>query len=258
MMVTTALILQANNPNELQGVIAHEVGHLAGGHSFRSGEDMRAGMVPMILTMGLGVLAAIAGSGDAAAGLISSAPYFGALGAARLRPRAGEPRRPGRRHLHGKGRPLRRAAWPSSSTSTATRRSSPRCGATSTSSTTRCSRTGSRRCRTGWRSCRTTIVKDSPEALAEHEIMKAKLDGFINPRRLDEQVRREGHVLSGPLCAGDRLLPDEGAGEGAEAGGRAAGRAAEQSLPLGAQGPDHVRVRPGRGRRSRRSAARSR
>jgi predicted Zn-dependent protease len=41
-----------------------------------------AGMVPMILTMGLGVLAAVAGAGDAAAGLITSAPYFGALGAA--------------------------------------------------------------------------------------------------------------------------------------------------------------------------------
>src|SRR4051812_23371808 len=82
MMVTTSLILQSDNPNELQGVIAHEVGHLAGGHSFRSGEHQRARLVPMILTMGLGVLAALAGSGDAAAGLITSAPYFGAIGAA--------------------------------------------------------------------------------------------------------------------------------------------------------------------------------
>ena len=61
MMVTTGLILQSKNPNELQGVMAHEVGHLAGGHSFRSGDMSRAGMVPMILTMGLGVLAALAG-----------------------------------------------------------------------------------------------------------------------------------------------------------------------------------------------------
>jgi predicted Zn-dependent protease len=42
----------------------------------------KAGMVPMILTMGLGVLAAMAGAGDAAGGLIVSAPYFGAIGAA--------------------------------------------------------------------------------------------------------------------------------------------------------------------------------
>jgi len=79
MGITTGLILEAKNPNEIQGVMAHEVGHLAAGHSFRSGEMAKAGMVPMILTMGLGVLAAIAGAGDAAAGLISSAPMFGAL-----------------------------------------------------------------------------------------------------------------------------------------------------------------------------------
>src|SRR4051794_40784988 len=29
MMVTTALILESSNPNELQGVMAHEVGHLS-------------------------------------------------------------------------------------------------------------------------------------------------------------------------------------------------------------------------------------
>ena len=81
MGVNTALILKTKNPNELQGVMAHEVGHLAAGHSARSGEMQHAGMRPFLLTMGLGVLAAVAGAGDAAAGLISSAPYFGTLGA---------------------------------------------------------------------------------------------------------------------------------------------------------------------------------
>ncbi|THD75252.1 MAG: M48 family peptidase [Phenylobacterium sp.] len=80
MMVNTALILQTKNPNELQGVMAHEVGHLAGGHSARSGDMTRAGMVPFILTMGLGILAAVAKAGDAAAGLMGSAQYFSALG----------------------------------------------------------------------------------------------------------------------------------------------------------------------------------
>ncbi|CAN7307676.1 M48 family metalloprotease [Phenylobacterium sp. LjRoot219] len=81
MGINTGLILQTKNPNELQGVIAHEVGHLAAGHSARSDEMSRAGMRPFLLTMGLGVLAAMAGSGDAAAGLIGSAGYFGTLGA---------------------------------------------------------------------------------------------------------------------------------------------------------------------------------
>ena len=82
MGVTTALILESSNPNELQGVMAHEVGHLAGGHSARSDEMAHAGMRPFLLTMGLGLLAALAGSGDAAAGLVGSASYFGALGMA--------------------------------------------------------------------------------------------------------------------------------------------------------------------------------
>lgn len=81
MGVNTGLILETKNPNELQGVIAHEVGHLAAGHSARSGEMTKAGLRPFLLTMGLGVLAAMAGSGDAAAGLIGSAGYFGTLGA---------------------------------------------------------------------------------------------------------------------------------------------------------------------------------
>jgi predicted Zn-dependent protease len=77
----TGLILESENPNQLQGVIAHEVGHLAAGHSARSGEMQRAGMQPFLLTMGLGVLAAFAGAGDAAVALMGSAGQFGALGA---------------------------------------------------------------------------------------------------------------------------------------------------------------------------------
>src|SRR4051794_19398133 len=81
MGINTGLILQTKNPNQLQGVMAHETGHLAAGHSFRSGEMNRAGMRPFLLTMGLGVLAALAGSGDAAVGRMGSAGYFGPLGA---------------------------------------------------------------------------------------------------------------------------------------------------------------------------------
>lgn len=81
MAVFTGLILEAKTPNELQGVIAHEVAHLAGGHSARSGEMTQAGMRPFLLTMGLGVLAALAGNVEAGAVLASNASFFGALGA---------------------------------------------------------------------------------------------------------------------------------------------------------------------------------
>src|SRR5258705_5677472 len=78
MAVYTGLILESKNPNELQGVMAHEIGHLAGAHSARRGEMTRAGIVPMILTMGLGVLAAMAPACRAAARTLTTPPHFGA------------------------------------------------------------------------------------------------------------------------------------------------------------------------------------
>lgn len=72
----TGLIVETTSPNQLIGVIAHETGHLAGGHIARSGGATRAAMAPLILGLGLGLLAAIAGAPDAAAGLIYSSTYF--------------------------------------------------------------------------------------------------------------------------------------------------------------------------------------
>ena len=77
----TGLILESETPSQLKGVIAHEAGHLSGGHTVRGGEMMRAGLRPFILSMGLGLLAALAGEGTAAAGLMASSAQFGALGA---------------------------------------------------------------------------------------------------------------------------------------------------------------------------------
>ncbi|HEX6859224.1 MAG TPA: M48 family metalloprotease [Caulobacteraceae bacterium] len=79
--LNSGLILETENPNQLKGVIAHETGHLAGAHPARSGELTKAGMVPMILTMGLGVLAMAAGAPDAGAVLLGNSGYFGTLGA---------------------------------------------------------------------------------------------------------------------------------------------------------------------------------
>jgi len=84
--IGTDLIEKTDNPNQLIGVIAHETGHAAGGHSLRAPEEeTHAAMAPFLLTLGLGLLAAIAGgrSGGANVGgaLMSSASYFGYLGA---------------------------------------------------------------------------------------------------------------------------------------------------------------------------------
>jgi predicted Zn-dependent protease len=79
--INTGLLQETESPNEIQGVVAHETGHVAGGHIARVGELQKAGMVPMILTMGLGILAAAAGAPDAGAAIMSSSQMMGELGA---------------------------------------------------------------------------------------------------------------------------------------------------------------------------------
>ena len=177
----TGLILESGTPNELQGVIAHEVGHLAAGHSIRSGDMSKAGMRPFLLTMGLGVLAALAGSPEAATGLIGSASYFGTIGmlgynreqesradqaGATLLDKAGlsgkglaeffdnfryqEVFDEARRYGYFRSHPISsdRVEALRSKVSKQARYDQP----------------------------------DDPGAIAEHAIMKAKLDGFINPQ----------------------------------------------------------------------------
>ncbi len=78
--LNTGLIEETQNPNQLIGVVAHEAGHVSGGHVARSGDMQRAGMKPFLLTMGLGVLAAAMGAPDAAAALIGSSGSMGMLG----------------------------------------------------------------------------------------------------------------------------------------------------------------------------------
>jgi predicted Zn-dependent protease len=76
----TGIIVGAQEPIELKGVIAHETGHLTGAHIARSGEMGRAGMGPFLATMAASIAAAAAGRGDAAAVLMMNSQYFGALG----------------------------------------------------------------------------------------------------------------------------------------------------------------------------------
>ncbi|MGH6992979.1 MAG: M48 family metalloprotease, partial [Caulobacteraceae bacterium] len=72
-------ITEAQNPNQLIGVIAHETGHMAAGDVAHSGAMMHSGLGPMLLGIGLGALAAAAGAPGAAAGLVYSGGYFGEL-----------------------------------------------------------------------------------------------------------------------------------------------------------------------------------
>jgi predicted Zn-dependent protease len=69
--VNSGLINEADNANQVQGVLAHELGHIVGGHSitFQNGFD-KANKIS-ILSLLVGVAAALAGAGEAAMGAIA-------------------------------------------------------------------------------------------------------------------------------------------------------------------------------------------
>jgi len=67
----TGTIMQARTPNEIIGVMAHETGHITGGHLSRSQEAVSAATAPAIIGLLLGVGAILAGSGEAGAALIT-------------------------------------------------------------------------------------------------------------------------------------------------------------------------------------------
>lgn len=75
----TGLIVRAQNPGEIKGVIAHEVAHIELAHLARSQDAMRGGMATMFATMGIGIIAAIAGAPDAGAAIMASAERFAGL-----------------------------------------------------------------------------------------------------------------------------------------------------------------------------------
>ncbi|MCI5047072.1 MAG: M48 family metalloprotease [Aquisalinus sp.] len=77
MYVFTGLITAAEVPNEIEGVIAHETGHMAGGHLQRSDEAIRAASRPMMLSLVLGTAAIIAGAPDAGIGIIGLGQQVG-------------------------------------------------------------------------------------------------------------------------------------------------------------------------------------
>lgn len=79
MFLNTGIILEAKEPIQLKGVIAHETGHIAGGHLARSTQAERAAMVPAYISIALGIAAIAAGAPDAGAALLASSQQFALL-----------------------------------------------------------------------------------------------------------------------------------------------------------------------------------
>jgi predicted Zn-dependent protease len=63
--IFSGILLWLQKPNELIGVMAHETGHISAGHLSRGSYAMKQAMVPMLLSLVVGLGAMIAGAGEA-------------------------------------------------------------------------------------------------------------------------------------------------------------------------------------------------
>jgi predicted Zn-dependent protease len=66
--INTGTIMHSETPNQLIGIVAHETGHIAGGHLIRSEEAMRNATIKAIIAMVLGAGAAAVGHNAGAVG----------------------------------------------------------------------------------------------------------------------------------------------------------------------------------------------
>ncbi len=74
MFINTGALLKSETPNEIIGVIAHEAGHIAGGHQDRLRQQMARAQT-------MAVIASLLGVGAMAAGVATDASGLGAAGA---------------------------------------------------------------------------------------------------------------------------------------------------------------------------------
>jgi predicted Zn-dependent protease len=69
--INSGLLMRSRDPLEVMGVIAHETGHIAGGHLARTHEALRTATIEQILATVLGAAAAVVGGGDVGAAVIT-------------------------------------------------------------------------------------------------------------------------------------------------------------------------------------------
>lgn len=77
--LNTGLIIRAESPGQLKGVIAHETGHIAGAHGARRSQDLAAASRPGYISIGLGIIAIAAGAPEVGAALIANSQQLTAL-----------------------------------------------------------------------------------------------------------------------------------------------------------------------------------
>ena len=74
--IFTGLLMASDTANQIIGVLAHETGHIAGGHLARTRDALRGASAQAILAIVLGAAATVAGQAQVGAAIISGGPEF--------------------------------------------------------------------------------------------------------------------------------------------------------------------------------------
>ena len=69
--VNTGSFLELQTPNQMIGILAHETGHIAGGHVIRDESAIAKASIPMLLGVALGAAAMAMGGGEAGMGIMA-------------------------------------------------------------------------------------------------------------------------------------------------------------------------------------------
>jgi len=75
--INSGLLLRADTPNQLIGVLSHETGHIAGGHLYKGAEAMHNASIEEIIAMVAGVAATVVGRGSGGGGALLGAAGVG-------------------------------------------------------------------------------------------------------------------------------------------------------------------------------------
>ncbi len=70
--IHSGLLVSSDNANQVQGVIAHELGHIDGGHVIRSSDGIKQATGITLLSLLLGAAAIAAGAGEAGMGIFAA------------------------------------------------------------------------------------------------------------------------------------------------------------------------------------------
>ncbi len=70
MFLNAGLLMSLKTPNQVTGVMANETGHMQHGDLVRTAAGVRKAMIPMLVSMAAGIVAMVAGAGEAGAAIM--------------------------------------------------------------------------------------------------------------------------------------------------------------------------------------------